>query len=864
MKSAQIRRAFVDYFAQHGHHVVPGSSLVPHNDPSLLFTNAGMVQFKDVLLGVSQRPYRRAVSVQPCLRAGGKHNDLGNVGYTLRHQTFFEMLGNFSFGDYFKREAIQYAWEFLTGVLALAPERLSVTVHVEDDEAEAIWREDIGLAADRISRLDSDNFWQMADTGPCGPCSEIFYDHGDDAGAGADDEDRCVEIWNLVFMQYERKADGAMTLLDQRAVDTGMGLERIAAVMQGVQSNYHSDVLRRLVNASARLTGCEDAERPALRVLADHIRACAFLVADGVLPNNEGRGYVLRRIHRRAIGHGHQLGMRRPFFSELLPELIDAMSEDYPVLRERRAHIANVLDTEEQKFLSTLDQGMKMLTQLFGEVSGGEVPGDAAFKLYDTYGFPVDMTQAIAAERGLAVDMAGFDEAMAAQRGRGRASQHFDHRGASPAPAAGRTEFTGYQTRDLARAEVVGLLLNDQQTDCLSSGQRGGVILDRTPFYAESGGQVGDVGALSNALCHFAVDDTQYLGDSHVHWGQLERGALTLGDQLAACVDGAARDAVAAHHSATHLLHAALRDVLGEHVVQRGSLVDAARLRFDFSHPAALTPEERSQVEAAVSAVVRANAKVCVERVSMARARELGAMALFGEQYGDEVRVVGMGDGFSLELCGGTHVSRTAELGLFKIVSESGIASGVRRIEAVVGPAALTWLAARLACLDALCAALKTDEAHVQERVGALDTENRALAKKIETLQRRADQRLSRELAAQAGQIQGVTTLAAIIEHGDSQSLRGTLGQVQQRLGAAAIVLASVGDGKVALVAGVDAQLAERLPANALLRHVVAQIGGKGGGRSEFAQGGGSEPEALPQAMASVSAWVAERLSAVA
>ena len=859
--SAQIRRAFIDYFARLGHTVVPGASLVPATDPSLLFTNAGMVQFKDVLLGAAERPYRRAVSAQLCMRAGGKHNDLDNVGYTLRHQTLFEMLGNFSFGDYFKREAITYAWEFLTGILSLPAARLSVTVHVDDDEAMSIWRDDVGLPAERLSRHDADNFWQMADTGPCGPCSEIFYDHGDVAGADPDDEDRRVEIWNLVFMQYQRCADGETRPLEQRAVDTGMGLERVAAVMQGVRGNYQTDVLGRLVAAAAELTACQDADRPALRVLADHIRACAFLICDGVLPGNEGRAYVLRRIIRRAVGHGHQLGMRRSFMADLLPALIEVMGQDYPMLAERRAHIARSLALEEDQFLSTLDQGMKMLERLLGELSGDAVPGEAAFQLYDTYGFPVDMTCAIASARGFSVDMAGFDEAMAAQRERARARHRFDANDGAALRGAPATDFTGYRDTELAGATVVGLLVGGQAVDCLSCGQRGGVVLDRTPFYAESGGQAGDAGELGNALCHFAVADTQRAGDSHVHAGLLERGTLMVGDRLDARVDRARRAAVAQHHSATHLLHAALRRTLGEHVVQRGSLVEANRLRFDFSHAAPLNDEQRSEVEAHVNAVIRGNAAVAVDHMPLARATELGAVALFGERYGEEVRVVGMGDGFSTELCGGTHVGRVGELECFKILSETAIASGVRRIEAVVGAAAFEWLDARSTRLDALCDMLKADESGIVERVRALDAENRALASQLAALQRRVERDLGRELAAGARTVDGVAVLAEILERGDAKALRGTLDALKQQLGPAAIVLASVQDGKVVLVAGVDAQWTERLDAGALVRHVASQVGGRGGGRADMAQGGGSDPDSLPQAMASVPDWVSERLA---
>ena len=841
---------------------MPGASLVPGDDPSLLFTNAGMVQFKDVLLGAGERPYRRAVSVQPCLRAGGKHNDLDNVGYTLRHQTLFEMLGNFSFGDYFKREAIDYAWEFLTETLSLAPERLSATVHVDDDEALSIWREDIGLPADRVSRRDVDNFWQMADTGPCGPCSEIFYDHGEASGAGPDDEDRCVEIWNLVFMQRQRMADGETRPLGQHAVDTGMGLERVAAILQGVRGNYQTDVLGRLVAAAAELTGCGESGHPALRVLADHVRACAFLLADGVSPANEGRGYVLRRIIRRATGHGHQLGMRRPFLAELLEALIDAMGPDYPQLAEHRAHIAAALALEENQFLSTLDQGMKMLRGLLSELSGDVVPGEAAFKLYDTYGFPVDMTRTIASAHGMSVDMAGFDAEMAAQRERARAHQRFEAPAAAAAVDAPQTDFTGYRDTELAEAAVVGLSVDGEPVECLSCGQRGGVALERTPFYAESGGQVGDAGELGNALSRFAVADTQSASGRHVHLGVLERGTLAIGDRVDARVDRARRHAVAQHHSATHLLHSALREALGEHVTQRGSLVAAGRLRFDFSHPAPLSAAERREIEARVNALIRDDAAVRVERMPRARADEVGALALFAERYADEVRVVGMGDGFSTELCGGTHVRSVGELGAFKIVSETAVASGVRRIEALAGQAAFAWLDERSARLDALCGLLKADPSAVVERARSLAAENRALAADLDQSRRAAERSLGRKLADGARRVRGVPVVAGVVERDDAKALRRALDEVKRHAGEAVIALACVRDGKVILAVSVDPRWAGRLDASELVRHVAAKVGGKGGGRPDMAQGGGSDPAALPEAIASVADWVAARLAA--
>ncbi|ROR29847.1 alanine--tRNA ligase [Inmirania thermothiophila] len=871
--SNELRSAFLEYFRERGHEVVPSSPLVPANDPTLLFTNAGMVQFKDVFLGLETRPYRRAVTAQRCVRAGGKHNDLENVGYTARHHTFFEMLGNFSFGDYFKREAIHYAWEFLTGVLRLPPERLWVTVYEEDDEAARIWLEEVKVDPARFSRIgdkpggrryESDNFWAMGDTGPCGPCSEIFYDHGPEVPGGPpgspdEDGDRYVEIWNLVFMQYNRDAEGNLEPLPAPSVDTGMGLERVAAVLQGVHSNYEIDLFRRLMAEAARLAGCGEADNPSLRVIADHIRACAFLVADGVMPSNEGRGYVLRRIIRRAIRHGYKLGLREPFFHRLVEPLCEEMGEAYPVLPERRGQVERVLRLEEERFAETLEQGMRLFEQAVEGLSGTVIPGETVFRLYDTYGFPVDLTADMARERGLTLDMDGFEREMAAQRERARAASRFAVDYTRLAAVRAETRFTGYE-RLVDRGRVVAVLRGGEPVEALEAGEEGSVVLDRTPFYAESGGQVGDRGELVAEGVRFAVRDTQKAGAAHAHVGRLEQGRLAVGDEVEARVDAAARQATALNHSATHLLHAALRRVLGAHVVQKGSLVAPDRLRFDFSHFEPVSQAQLLQIERLVNAQIRANAEVVAEEMAYDEAVGAGAMALFGEKYGDRVRVLRIGD-FSLELCGGTHVRRAGDIGLFKIVSETGVAAGVRRIEALTGEAALRHIEEEERRLLGIARLLKGGVEDVEGRVQALLERGRALERELERLKARLASGQGRDLAAEAREVAGVKVVAARLDGADVKALRSAVDQLKARLGSGVVVLAAVeGDDKVRLVAGVTRDLAERLPAGELMAEVAARVGGRGGGRADMAQGGGSDPARLDEALEAVAGWVQGRL----
>jgi alanyl-tRNA synthetase len=870
MKSAEVREAFLKYFEQQGHQRVASSSLIPGNDPTLLFTNAGMVQFKDVFLGDDQRPYSRATSSQRCVRAGGKHNDLENVGYTARHHTFFEMLGNFSFGDYFKHDAIRYAWQFLTEVLGLPEEKLWVTVHVSDDEAADIWLQDIGVSAERFSRLDEDNFWQMGDTGPCGPSSEIFYDHGESVfggppGSENDDGDRYIEIWNLVFMQFQRSADGTLTPLPNPSIDTGMGLERIAAVMQGVHSNYQIDLFRNLLAAVVSVTGATDTRSQSLRVIADHIRSCAFLIIDGVIPGNEGRDYVLRRILRRAIRHGHRLGVDEPFFYRLVAPLAAEMGDAYPELREQQQRVERVILGEEQQFAATLEHGMAILNEAIGELEGKEIPGDIVFKLYDTYGFPVDLTNDIAREHHLTLDLAGYEKAMAAQRERSREGGHFRVDYSHNLKLDGATEFTGYRERD-GQAKVVALLQGDARVESLAEGEEGSVVLDKTPFYAESGGQAGDSGYLQgdeNAVgLRFEVVDTTKAGAVHVHHGKLLQGVLHVGDSVNASIDANVRGATALNHSATHLLHAALRQVLGTHVSQKGSLVDSQRLRFDFSHNEAVTTDELQRIEALVNQQIRANTPVQVEITDMESARNSGAMALFGEKYGDEVRVLTMGNGFSVELCGGTHVERSGDIGLLRIVSESGISSGVRRIEAVTGATALArfdQLEQQLATVGAI---LKTGRDNVAAKVEQLLASQRKLEKELQKLQGRLAGSTGADLASAAQEIGGIKVLAAQLDTADGKTLRTTMDQLKNKLGAAVIILAGVDGDKVALVAGVTKAESARVKAGDMLSMVARQIGGKGGGRPDMAQGGGGDPAGVPAALQSVSAWVAQQLGA--
>ncbi|MCK7583128.1 MAG: alanine--tRNA ligase [Chromatiales bacterium] len=865
--SAELRASFLDYFGQRQHERVASSPLIPANDPTLLFTNAGMVQFKDAFLGRERRANNRAVSSQRCVRAGGKHNDLENVGYTARHHTFFEMLGNFSFGDYFKREAIEYAWDYLTRVLALPPERLWVTVFEEDDEAANIWLKEIGVDPHRFSRCGAkDNFWSMGDTGPCGPCSEIFYDHGPGIPGGPpgspdEDGDRYVEIWNLVFMQFNRDADGHMTPLPRPSVDTGMGLERLAAVMQGVHSNYEIDLFRNLIEAAAKATGCADLADKSLRVIADHIRSTAFLIADGVTPGNEGRGYVLRRIMRRAIRHGYRLGCSTPFFHTLVEPLVREMGDAYPELRASQSHVERLIKLEEERFAETLDHGMRLLDEAIADLSGNQIPGETVFKLYDTYGFPVDLTADIARERGLTLDLAGFEQAMERQKERARAASQFGAGQALDIQIQGETDFCGYDRLQEEEATIVALYRGGESCDALEAGEEGIVILDRSPFYGESGGQVGDRGWLTAETARFTVQDTQKKGDGVlVHVGRVEEGALTVGDRVDARVDADRRRATALNHSATHLLHAALREVLGPHVQQKGSLVGPERLRFDFSHFEPVSREQLLTIERMINREVRANHLVETRIMSLEDAKASGAMALFGEKYADQVRVLRMGE-FSTELCGGTHVKAVGDIGLIKIVSESGIAAGVRRIEAITGASALEWVEADEERLLRLAGLLKGGREDVDERVTQLIERARRLEKELEQLKAKAAGAAGQDLAAQAVDIQGIKTLAARLDGADPKSLRVTLDQLKDKLGSAVVVLAAESDGKVSLVAGVTKDLTDRLKAGDLIREVAEKVGGKGGGRPDMAQAGGNDPAGLPAALELVPGWVAARLN---
>ncbi len=865
MGSAELRAAFLDFFKSHDHTVVASSSLVPGNDPTLLFTNAGMVQFKDVFLGKDQRSYVRAASSQRCVRAGGKHNDLENVGYTARHHTFFEMLGNFSFGDYFKREAIRYAWDFVTGTLGIPPERLWVTVYEEDDGAAEIWLKEIGVDPGRLTRMGmKSNFWSMGDTGPCGPCSEIFYDHGPGIEGGPpgspnEDGDRYVEIWNLVFMQYDRSADGTMTPLPKPSVDTGMGLERIAAVMQGVHSNYDIDLFRHLVAAAAKLTGTSDIKSSSLRVIADHIRACSFLVADGVLPSNEGRGYVLRRIIRRAIRHGFMLGQREPFFHALVPVLDEEMGAAYPELHAQRAHIERVLRQEEERFAETLAQGMALLDGAIGKLSGKQIPGETVFRLYDTFGFPLDLTNDIARERGLSIDEAGFEAAMNEQRNRARAASKFGVDLRAGMTVEGQTKFTGYESEQ-GVGRVVNLFRGSEPVQQLGAGDDGQIVLDSTPFYAESGGQVGDRGVLVAGGSRFVVSDTQKLGKAHVHVGRIESGALRVGDQVTAEVDHELRQATRLNHTATHLLHAALRKVLGLHVAQKGSLVSPERLRFDFAHYSAVTPDELREVERLVNVEVRANAATETRLMQYDDAVAAGAIALFGEKYDDEVRVLRVGD-FSTELCGGTHASRAGDIGLFRVVSEGGIAAGVRRIEAVTGEGAFEYVVQTDHMLKDISGMLKATRDDVEEKVRQIVERSRRLEKEIGQLKDKLASGQGRDLAADAATIGGAKVVVTRVDGADAAALRNTVDQLKNKLGSAIVVLGSVDPaGKALLIAGVTADLAARVKAGELVNFVAQQVGGKGGGRADLAQAGGTQPENLDTALASVAGWLAERL----
>jgi alanyl-tRNA synthetase len=868
MSAADLRRAFLEFFQAQSHIIVPSSSLVPRNDPTLLFTNSGMVQFKDVFLGKEERDYLRAVSSQRCVRAGGKHNDLENVGYTARHHTFFEMLGNFSFGDYFKREAIHFAWDFLIYNLGLDPARLWVTVYHDDHESAEVWLKDVGVSPQRFGRLgDASNFWAMGDTGPCGPCSEIFYDHGPEVAGGPpgskdEDGDRYVEIWNLVFMQFERSADGRLAPLPRPSVDTGMGLERISAVMQGVHSNYDIDLFKNLIRAAGRLAGTPVLTSSSLRVIADHIRAAAFLVVDGVLPSNEGRGYVLRRIIRRAIRHGYKLGIREPFFYKLVPVLAQEMGEAYPELVARRAVTERVLKQEEERFAETLANGMVLLENAIRGLHGGKViDGATVFKLYDTFGFPADLTADVARERGLTIDHAGFEAAMEEQRRRSQEASKFGVEVHSATAVDARTLFEGYEAL-ASSGLVVALLKGGAPVDSLAAGDEGEVILDRTPFYAEAGGQVGDSGELTAAGVRFAVRDTQKRGAAHAHIGTLAEGGIRVGDTLDAQVDGARRQATVLNHSATHLLHAALRQVLGTHVQQKGSLVAPDRLRFDFAHFQAVTPAELTEIERLVNAQIRANAPADTRVMDYEGAVAAGAIALFGEKYDKDVRVLRLGD-FSVELCGGTHVRRAGDIGLFKITSESGVASGVRRIEALTGEAALDWVEQSEALLKDLAGLVRGSREELADKVREQLERNRQMERELRSVKDRLASGQGVDLAAGAVDIQGVKVVATRVQGADASVLRTAVDQLKDRLKSAVVVLASVENAsKVVLVVGVTADQTGRIKAGELAGAVAAQVGGRGGGRADFAQAGGSKPEALDAALSSVQEFVRTRLSA--
>ncbi|HDS1138731.1 TPA: alanine--tRNA ligase [Stenotrophomonas maltophilia] len=874
--TSQIRSDFLEFFKGKGHTIVPSAPLVPGNDPTLLFTNSGMVQFKDVFLGAEKRSYVRAADVQRCLRAGGKHNDLDQVGYTARHHTFFEMLGNWSFGDYFKKDAIAWAWELLTQVWKLPAERLLVTVYQTDDEAYALWRDMVGVPEERIVRIGdnkgapfaSDNFWQMADTGPCGPCTEIFYDHGDHIAGGPpgspdEDGDRFIEIWNLVFMQFDRQPDGTLVPLPAPCVDTGMGLERLAAILQHVHTNYEIDLFQALIRKASELTGTADLENKSLRVIADHIRACSFLIVDGVLPSNEGRGYVLRRIIRRALRHGWMLGVRQPFFSKLVPTLVEQMGEAYPELPAAVDTVTRALQAEEERFAETLDAGMKIFEDVAGKASNGVIPGVDAFRLYDTYGFPLDLTQDIARERDLTVDIAGFDAAMEQQRETARAAGKFGGGVTLPAELVATlspTLFLGYERLQADGLSVLALLKDGRPVQSADAGDSVIVITNQTPFYAESGGQVGDTGVLTGNGVRLAVDDTQkFAGQFHGHVGTLSEGGLKVGDVLSGQVDGERRGATILNHSATHLLHAALREVLGTHVQQKGSLVAPDRLRFDFSHFQPISAEELAVIERKVNQQVRANNAAEVHNMGMQEALDFGAMALFGEKYGEHVRVLKMGD-YSTELCGGTHVNRTGDIGLFKITSEGGVSAGVRRIEAVTGQGALDYVDAEEARLAEAAELLGGSAADVVEKIRALGQRQKQLERELEAVKAKVAAGATADLSGQAVEVAGVKVLAARLEGFDAKALRDAMDRLKQQLGDAVIVLAGAQDGKAALVAGVNGSAMGKVKAGELLSHIAGQIGGKGGGRPDLAQGGGEDGPALATALAAVVEWVSPRL----
>ena len=871
--TAEIRQAFLDFFHSKGHQVVASSSLVPHNDPTLLFTNAGMNQFKDVFLGLDKRNYSRATTSQRCVRAGGKHNDLENVGYTARHHTFFEMLGNFSFGDYFKHDAIQFAWELLTSEkwFALPKERLWVTVYDSDDEAYEIWEKEVGIPRERIIRIGdnkgapyaSDNFWQMGDTGPCGPCTEIFYDHGDHIwggppGSPEEDGDRYIEIWNIVFMQFNRQADGTMEPLPKPSVDTGMGLERIAAVLQHVNSNYDIDLFRTLIQAVAKVTGATDLSNKSLRVIADHIRSCAFLIADGVMPSNENRGYVLRRIIRRAVRHGNMLGAKETFFYKLVGPLIDVMGSAGEDLKRQQAQVEQVLKTEEEQFARTLERGLALLDEELAKLSGDTLDGETAFRLYDTYGFPVDLTADVCRERNIKVDEAGFEAAMEEQRRRAREASGFGADYNAMIRVDSASEFKGYDHLEL-NGKVTALFVDGKAVDAINAGQEAVVVLDQTPFYAESGGQVGDKGELKGANFSFAVEDTQKYGQAIGHIGKLAAGSLKVGDAVQADVDEARRARIRLNHSATHLMHAALRQVLGTHVSQKGSLVNDKVLRFDFSHNEAMKPEEIRAVEDLVNAQIRRNLPIETNIMDLEAAKAKGAMALFGEKYDERVRVLSMGD-FSTELCGGTHASRTGDIGLFRIISESGTAAGVRRIEAVTGEGAIATVHADSDRLSEVAHLLKGDSNNLADKVRSVLERTRQLEKELQQLKEQAAAQESANLSSKAIDVNGVKLLVSELSGVEPKMLRTMVDDLKNQLGSTIIVLATVVEGKVSLIAGVSKDVTDRVKAGELIGMVAQQVGGKGGGRPDMAQAGGTDAAALPAALASVKGWVSAKL----
>ncbi|MFL2873584.1 MAG: alanine--tRNA ligase [Pseudohongiellaceae bacterium] len=866
MKSTEVRQKFLDFFAARDHQIVASSSLVPANDPTLLFTNAGMVQFKEAFLGAETRPYSRATTSQRCVRAGGKHNDLENVGYTARHHTFFEMLGNFSFGDYFKREAIQFAWEFLTVELRLPPERLWVTVFEDDDEAASIWLNEIKVNPERLSRLgEKDNFWAMGDTGPCGPCSEIFYDHGPEVpggppGSSDEDGDRYIEIWNLVFMQFERKSDGSMTSLPKPSVDTGAGLERLSAVLQKVHSNYEIDLFQSLLKEVIKITRTEDLQNSSLNVIADHIRSCAFLIVDGVLPSNEGRGYVLRRIIRRAVRHGHQLGVKDPFFFRLTGKLSDIMGGAYPELVERRQFVETVLKEEEEQFARTLENGMGILEREIANLKGDTLPGETVFQLYDTYGFPADLTADVVREHELKIDMKGFQAAMDQQRSSARAASNFGVVEKLNIDPSLTTDFTGYDSLDGEGRIVEIFTIDGEKLDKVPADKEVYLLLDKSPFYGESGGQIGDKGLLRNENGQFKVLDTKKQGDNHIHRGVLNLGGWQVNDLVEAEVAVKERQATTLNHSATHLMHAALRNTLGTHVSQKGSLVDAERLRFDFSHPKAVTEAELAIIEMQVNDEILANSQVGKEVMPIEEAKERGAVALFGEKYGDQVRVVTMGGKFSVEFCGGCHVNRTGDIGFFKIISEAGISAGVRRIEAVTGGGAYDFIKDREQVLNELGKVVRSGPSELVAKVKQLTDANRVLEKEVELLKAKIASGAGDDLLQKAIDLDGIKLLIANVEGVNSKALRDTVDQLKNKLGTSIVVLATVIEGKVSLVVGVSKDLTGKIKAGELINMVAEQVGGKGGGRPDMAMAGGTDSVALPKALESVEAWVKAKL----